>query len=352
MRCGWWLLSVVGLLALGAFMQPVTAAPFQPGQIFVAYGGNQIGVFADTVTLAGTKVQDVSISPSSFTTGTTLSDGGGVAIDELGNLYVTVRNVDTGNSGIVKIDRNGNVVWRADSSGTLDYRGIVASTQIRPDDGGRVFVATEGGTGRRGIHVYRASTGARLSGEDFGGTLAFRDLAFDKHGNLYGLRQPATGTIEVRRWIAGNFVGDGDVLFTATGNTDGRAIVVDEDGYIYISVNPAGGPFVRKFTPGGTLVTTYSTPSGAGTLIGLDYDIGTQRLFASHTGTGIGQFLAIDLKTGTVTTFGPSGATALSGVRWLAVYPTHEPATAVLVATGLGWWLLRHRRKPSKHQPS
>jgi len=45
-----WLIAVVTLSLLPfVFIKPTHAAPLQPGQIFVAYGGNQIGVFADTV---------------------------------------------------------------------------------------------------------------------------------------------------------------------------------------------------------------------------------------------------------------------------------------------------------------
>ncbi|MGQ9461620.1 MAG: hypothetical protein ACUVRR_00945 [Candidatus Fervidibacter sp.] len=35
------------------------------------------------------------------------------------------------------------------------------------------------------------------------------------------------------------------------------------------------------------------------------------------------------------------GPTNLSGVRWLAVYPTPEPATVIVVA--VGFWALKRR---------
>jgi len=331
---------------------PLLAAPFQGGQIFVAYDANKIGVFADTVSLAGTKVMDVSVSPSIFTTRTFLTGGGGVALDEFGNLYVTVNDFErTGRRGVVKFNRDGSIAWKTDSGGMLDYRGLVASATLD-----RVFVATEGGTGQNGIHVYRASDGERLSRSDFGGTLAFRDLAFDKDGNLYGLRQAAGGQLVVRRWAAGNFTGTGTVVFVAStlSNSDPRALVVDEDGNIYIALNsprvvikvrpdPVGG--TGETSGIGTVLATYSTPAGTGTLIGLDYDPGVQRLFASHTATGIGQILWIgrDAPSGsTMAAFGPNN---LSGVRWLAVYPTPELETAGLMVAGLGWWVWRFRRR-------
>lgn len=344
---------VVALL-VGAWVLtslPIFAAPFQPGQIFIAYGGSNIGVFADTVSLAGTQVQTLSVSPSSFTTATTLSGGGGIALDEFGNLYVTVQNFEgtMDRRGIIKIDRNGNVAWKADSGGTLDYRGIVASSSLD-----RVFVATEGGSGQRGIHVYRASDGEKLTAEFFGGTLAFRDLAFDKNGNLYAVRQtaPAAGNrLVIRRWSAGNYTGTGSVVFAIGGtyaNSDPRALVVDDEGNIYIALNsPKAVIKVRPAPTGsdsetsdtGTVLATYTAPSGTGTLIGLDYDPGVQKLFASHTG-GIGQILALDPKTGSWTAFGPNN---LSGVRWLAVYPTPEPTIAILLAAG--WLFLRRRSR-------
>ncbi len=121
---------------------------------------------------------------------------------------------------------------------------------------------------------------------------------------------------------------------------------MDEQGNIYFTANPAGGGVVRKFRQDGTLLATYSVPSGTGTLIGLDYDPGTQRLFASHTATGgIGQILWIDRNAASGSTMSAFGPNNLNGVRWLAVNPTSEPATAVLLIAGLGWLVRRVRRK-------
>ncbi|MFN3420256.1 MAG: PEP-CTERM sorting domain-containing protein [Armatimonadota bacterium] len=155
----------------------------------------------------------------------------------------------------------------------------------------------------------------------------FRDLAMDKHGNLYGLRHN-----EVRRWSAGAFSGAGVSLFSIPAE-DPRAIVIDDDGNIYITFE--NNKVVRKYAPTGTLLATYLTPSNTGSLIGLDYDPGTQRLFASHTGTGIGQILWIGKNAPSEATMSAFGPDNLSGVRWLAVYSTPEPTTAILLATGL-----------------
>jgi DNA-binding beta-propeller fold protein YncE len=346
-RLGWsgWLGLLVGWVVLVGGR--ADAAPFEPGQIFIAYDRNTIGVFADTTSpdtgglVGAINLQSLS-SESTFTTDATLTGGGGVALDEAGNLYVTVQNFErTGNRGLIKIDRNGNIAWKR-GGGTIDYRGVAASATLN-----RVFVATA-----QGIDVYRADDGQRLAGESFGGTFAFRDIAIDPQGNLYALRESPTGTVRVHFWAAGNFSGTGTELFSASGNTDPRALVVDEDRNLYITVNPAGGPFVRKFDRSGNLLATYKTPSGSGTLIGLDYDPGTQRLFASHTGTGIGQILWIDRNASSgspMTAFGP---TNLSGVRWLALYPTPEPSVALLVLAGGAalWWRRRQGGRESVHR--
>jgi len=319
------------------FINLTHAAPLQPGQIFVAYGGNQIGVFADTVSLTGNVIQTLEVPSPGFLTVTTLGGGGGLALDEEGNLYATLSD-NNGNVGLVKFrasDGERAFEKTYTISGVEDFRSLVVRE-------GRIYVATN-----RGIRVFDATNGDYLT--SFGGTLAFRDLAFDSQGNLYALREPTTGTVEIRRWSAGDFTGTGTTLFSASGNRDPRALVVDEQGNIYFTANPAGGGVVRKFRQDGTLLATYSVPSGTGTLIGLDYDPGTQRLFASHTATGgIGQILWIDRNaaSGSIMSVFPNNRPYdLSGVRWLAVYPTPEPATAVLLLAGLGWLVRRVRRK-------
>jgi hypothetical protein len=332
-----WLITALALSLLPfVSIKPTHAAPFQPGQIFVAYGGDKIGVFADTVSLAGNVIQTLVVPSPGFLTVTGLGGGGGLALDEEGNLYATLSD-NTGSVGLVKFRASdGSKVFEKTYtiSGVSDFRSLVVRD-------GRIYVATNSG-----VRIFDAATGSRISTADFGGTLAFRDLAFDSQGNLYALREPTTGTAEIRRWSAGNFTGMGTILFSASGNRDPRALVVDEQGNIYFTANPAGGSVVRKYKQDGTLLATYNVPSGTGTLIGLDYDPGTQRLFASHTATGgIGQILWIDRNAPSGLTMNAFGPNNLSGVRWLAVYPTSEPAAAVLLLAGLGWLVRRVRRR-------
>jgi len=357
-RLGWsgWLGLLVGWIVLVG--GKAGAAPFEPGQIFIAYGGTNIGVFADTISTTGNLIGTInlqSLSPgSTFTAGATLTGGGGVALDESGNLYVTVQNFEgTANRrGLIKIDRNGNIAWKADSGGTIDYRGVAASATLN-----RVFVATA-----QGIDVYRADNGQRLAGESFGGTLAFRDLVIDSQGNLYALRQAGGGQLVIRRWESGNYTGLGRVVFVRTDyrNSDPRALTVDEAGNLYITLNNPKGVLKVRPDPTGTTsegddlgsVDAFFSAPTTGTLIGLDYDPGTQRLFASHTGTGIGQILWIDRNASSGSTMTAFGPTNLSGVRWLALYPTPEPSVALLVLAGGAalWWRRRQGGRESVHR--
>jgi hypothetical protein len=324
-----WLITVVTLSLLSfVSIKPTHAAPFQPGQIFVAYGGNQIGVFADTVSLTGAQAMSpISIAPSTFGTGTILTGGGGVALDELGNLYVTVQNFkgQTNRRGVVKINRNGNIVLEIDGGTTTDFRGVAVRD-------GTIYVASGSG-----IRRFRADNGASISPIIASGT-SFRDVAFDRQGNLYALLSN-----EVRRWST-DF---SQYSSFSIPNEDSRAIVLDEDGNIYITFEDT--KLIRKYSPNGNLIATYyaySDLSKVGSLIGLDYDPGTQRLFASHTATGgIGQILWIDRNASSDATMNAFGPNNLSGVRWLAVYPTSEPAAAVLLLAGLGWLVRRVRRR-------
>ena len=268
----------------------------------------------------------ISIAPSTFGTGATLSGGGGVALDEFGNLYVTVQNFkgQTNRRGIVKIDRNGNIVLEIDGgTTTIDFRGVAVRDSI-------IYVASGSG-----IRRFSADNGASISPIIDSGT-SFRDVAFDGQGNLHALLSD-----KVRRWST-----DFSQYSSFTiPEEDPRAIIVDEDDNIYIAFEDT--KLIRKYSPNGNLMATYHAYPDlkkVGSLIGLDYDPGTQRLFASHTGTGIGQILWIDrnASSGTMNAFGPNN---LSGVRWLAVYPTSEPAAAILLLAGLGWLVRRVRRK-------
>lgn len=343
MRSLWMGTLLVLAVVVGGVVQPLAALPIQPGNLFVAYNdpqwGSSIGIYhAIDGTLAH---PPIPVVVGSFAVNVDLDGGGGVAVDELGNLYVTVTNFKgmTNRRGIIKFNAAGVRVLEIDG-GTVDFRGLEVSALKD-----RIYVATSSG-----IRVFRASNGTRLSGEDLGGTLAFRDVALDSRGNLYGLRAPMAGRVEVLRWTAGNFTGPGTPLFTDNGSglsgyPDPRALAVDMDGNIYIAVNTSPQRRVVKFAPGLSgkyvPVAEFLVPSSVtgadGILFGLDFDPGTGQFFAVHTKTGgVGQLLtfrANDPSGTTMTAFGPNN---LQGVRWLAVYPTPEPAAGVLLVLGIG----------------
>ncbi len=324
-----WFWFGVAFCLLAALIQPILAVPFQPGNLFVAYGGSNIGVFK----MDGTLVQTLSVSPSSFGTGTTLSGGGGVALDEFGNLYVTVSNFGgtADRRGIIKFNAAGVKVLEINSGITTDFRGLAVRNGV-------MYVARASG-----IQRFNAETGVSISPILSSG-ISFRDVTFDRQGNLYGL-YISGGNVLVRKWTGVEPPITDILLGSEATHPDPRALVLDMDGNLYITVNTSPQRRVRKFSPDGTLLADYLAPraiSGAGNiLIGLDYDPGTQRLFASHTGTGIGQILWIDKNASSGATMSAFGPANLSGVRWLAVYPTPEPTTAILLAAGL--LLLRRR---------
>ncbi|GBC98809.1 hypothetical protein HRbin17_01324 [bacterium HR17] len=348
-RSQWlWCVGLLMVLTAGATV-PVTAAPIHPGHIFVAYDSSNIGVFASTVSLTGHHVTTIDcITPYSFGASAAVDGGGGVALDEWGNLYVTTSNDGSGKLGIVKVNADGSLAFRRsyERGAGKDLPSSVTDFRSLAIHDGRIYVATNSG-----VRVFDAATGARLSGADFGGNFAFRDLVFDRQGNLYALRESPTGTAVIHRWGAGNLTGSGTVLFSASGNTDPRALAVDEQGHIYFTANPSGARVVRKYKSDGALLATYNAPITTGVLIGLDYDPGTQRLFVSHTAAGIGQILWVDRNAPSGTTMTAFGPNNLNGVRWLAVYPTPEPTANALVMIGFGiamvahQWRVRRRRR-------
>jgi hypothetical protein len=165
-----WLITVVTLSLLSfVSIKPTHAAPFQPGQIFVAYGGNQIAQISPPYELDS--VGYLGPLTYSFATSAMNLQGGGVALDENGYLYVTF-GTGSGDRGIVKIAPNGSVVKTITVGTSPDFRGIDAR-------GGKVAVATN-----TGVRIYDSNLNLlqTLSGN-------YRDVVFDDAGNLYALHQ-------------------------------------------------------------------------------------------------------------------------------------------------------------------
>ena len=204
-----WLIAVVTLSLLPfVSIKPTHAAPFQPGQIFVAYGGNQFAQISPPYELDS--VGYLGPLTYSFATSATNLQGGGVALDEDGYLYVTF-GTGSGNRGIVKIAPNGSVVKTVTVGTSPDFRGIAAK-------GGKVAVATDSG-----VHIYDSNLNLlqALSGN-------YRDVAFDDAGNLYALHQTR---VDRYKLVSGTYQFDGTVV---SGLGNAVAITFDGAGNLYV----------------------------------------------------------------------------------------------------------------------
>jgi len=307
-----------------------TAAPFQPGQIFVPFGGNQIAQISPLY--ASSDVSYLNPLPYSFATSATTLEGGGVALDENGYLYVTVGAGTGQQRGIVKIAPDGNVVKTLTVGTSIDLRGIAAK-------GGKVAVATNAG-----VRIYDADLNKRL--QILSTNTAFRDVAFDDQGNLYALHQ---NQVDRYKLIGGSYSSTPETV--VSGLVDAVALAFDGAGNLYVVDRGAQNEpqQVKKFVRTGdgfsSTPTSISRPvtSGSPSLFGLDYEPGINTFFVvntSSTQTDLLKFSPNDTAMSVV-----FSSADIKNARWLAVYPTPEPAAAVLLLVGLGWTMWKQRRK-------
>jgi hypothetical protein len=316
-----WLITVVTLSLLSfVSIKPIHAAPFQPGQIFVAYGGNQIAQISPPYELDS--VGYLGPLTYSFATSATNLQGGGVALDENGYLYVTF-GTGSGNRGIVKIAPDGSVVKTITVGTSPDFRGIAAR-------GGKVAVATDSG-----VHIYDSNLNLlqTLSGN-------YRDVAFDDAGNLYALHQTR---VDRYKLVSGTYQFDGTVV---SGLGNAVAIAFDGAGNLYVV--DRSGQQVKKFVRAGddfSGPTNISRPSSitGGNLFGIGYEPGINTFFVVNTSSSKTELLRFSPNDTTMAIVFSS--TDIRNARWLAVYPTSEPAAAVLLLAGLGWLVRRVRRR-------
>ncbi len=317
-----WLITVVTLSLLSfVSIKPTHAAPFQPGQIFVAYGGNQIAQISppyelDSVGYLGPLTYSFAISATNL-------QGGGVALDENGYLYVTF-GTGSGNRGIVKIAPNGSVVKTITVGTSPDFRGIAAR-------GGKVAVATN-----TGVRIYDSDLNNLLQ------TLSgnYRDVVFDDAGNLYALHQTR---VDRYKLVSGVYQLDRTVV---SGLGDAVAITLDGAGNLYVV--DRSGQQVKKFVRAGdgfSGPTNISRPSSitGGNLFGIGYEPGINTFFVVNTSSSRTELLRFSPNDTTMAIVFSS--TDIRNARWLAVYPTSEPAAAVLLLAGLGWLVRRVRRR-------
>jgi hypothetical protein len=315
-----WLITVVTLSLLSfVSIKPTHAAPFQPGQIFVAYGGNQFAQISPPYSVSDVNSFGIGYS---FATAAGTLEGGGVALDENGYLYVTF-GTGSGDRGIVKIAPDGSVVKTVTVGTSPDFRGIAAK-------GGKVAVATDSG-----VHVYDSNLNLlqTLSGN-------YRDVAFDDAGNLYALHQTR---VDRYKLVSGTYQFDGTVV---SGLGNAVAIAFDGAGNLYVV--DRSGQQVKKFVRAGddfSGPTNISRPSSitGGNLFGIGYEPGINTFFVVNTSSSKTELLSFRPNDTTMTIVFSS--TDIRNARWLAVYPTSEPAAAVLLLAGLGWLVRRVRRR-------
>jgi hypothetical protein len=317
-----WLIAVVTLSLLSfVSIKPTHAAPFQPGQIFVAYGGNQIAQISPPYELDS--VGYLGPLTYSFATSATNLQGGGVALDENGYLYVTFGTGSGSDRGIVKIAPNGSVVKTITVGTSPDFRGIDAR-------GGKVAVATN-----TGVRIYDSNLNLlqTLSGN-------YRDVVFDDAGNLYALHQTR---VDRYKLVSGVYQFDRTVV---SGLGEAVAITFDGAGNLYVV--DRSGQQVKKFVRAGdgfSGPTNISRPSSitGGSLFGIGYEPGINTFFVVNTSSAQTDLLKFSPSDTTMSVVFSSNA--ITNARWLAVYPTSEPAAAVLLLAGLGWLVRRVRRR-------
>jgi len=318
-----WLIAVVTLSLLSfVSIKPTHAAPFQPGQIFVAYGGNQIAQISPPYELDS--VGYLGPLTYSFATSAMNLQGGGVALDENGYLYVTFGTGSGSDRGIVKIAPDGSVVKTITVGTSPDFRGIAAK-------GGKVAVATN-----TGVRIYDSDLNNLLQ------TLSgnYRDVVFDDAGNLYALHQTR---VDRYKLVSGTYQFDGTVV---SGLGDAVAIALDGAGNLYVV--DRSGQQVKKFVRAGdgfSGPTNISRPSSitGGNLFGIGYEPGINTFFVVNTSSSQTELLRFSPNDTTMAIVFSS--TDIRNARWLAVYPTSEPAAAVLLLAGLGWLVRRVRRR-------
>jgi hypothetical protein len=316
-----WLITVVTLSLLPfVSIKPTHAAPFQPGQIFVAYGGNQIAQISPPYSVSDVNSFGIGYS---FATAAGTLEGGGVALDENGYLYVTF-GTGSGNRGIVKIAPNGSVVKTITVGTSPDFRGIDAR-------GGKVAVATN-----TGVRIYDSNL--NLLQTLYGN---YRDVVFDDAGNLYALHQTR---VDRYKLVSGIYQFDRTVV---SGLGDAVAIALDGAGNLYVV--DRSGQQVKKFVRAGdgfsVVPTNISRPSSitGGNLFGIGYEPGINTFFVVNTSSSQTELLRFSPNDTTMAIVFSS--TDIRNARWLAVYPTSEPAAAVLLLAGLGWLVRRVRRR-------
>jgi hypothetical protein len=143
--------------------------------------------------------------------------------------------------------------------------------------------------------------------------------------------------------VSGTYQFDGTVV---SGLGNAVAIAFDGAGNLYVV--DRSGQQVKKFVRAGdgfSGPTNISRPSSitGGNLFGIGYEPGINTFFVVNTSSAQTDLLKFSPSDTTMSVVFSSNS--ITNARWLAVYPTSEPAAAVLLLAGLGWLVRRARRR-------
>lgn len=242
------------------------------GNIYVSTGGlntiRKITPASVTTTFAGTGTAGFSGDNGAATAATFRN------IQDLyvaaGNLYVA----DAGNRRIRKVDLNTNIVTTVAGDGTTNIigNGIGGAAAVAVDSLGNIFVAGGGIPVIRkitpgGVHSTFAGTGAAgFSGDNGAATAATFNLPSDlfvSQGKLYiaDVRNRRIRSINLITNVITTVAGDGTTNITGNGIGGATGVAVDGGGNIFVATGAANNA-IRKIT--GSLYTTISGGSATG----------------------------------------------------------------------------------------
>ncbi len=246
-----------GTGTVAAFAFPAGVAMDKSGNVYVADFGNavirKITSNAVVTTYAGTGVAG---SANGAATAATFNGPDGVAVDALGNVYVS----DMVDNLIRKIDASGNVTTLAGSgkatfaNGTGTAASFNAPNGIAVDASGNVYVADLVNRLIREITpagVVTTFAGGGVAGIDF---VAPAGVAVDANGNVY-VADESTNLISMitQQGVSSTIAGSGAAGFTNAVGTKASfnfptGVAVDPNGNVFVV--DRGNNAIRKISSG------------------------------------------------------------------------------------------------------